>query len=116
MVGDGIRVLAANEPVAYREVVAAALGHLRPRVEVLTADPAELDAAVIRAAPHVVVCSNLTEVVRTRALGWVLLYPGGENRGVVSVGGVEATVEAIEFDALLSVVDETGRLVNGRLG
>ena len=35
MVGDGIRVLAANEPVAYREVVAAALGHLRPRVEVL---------------------------------------------------------------------------------
>ncbi len=55
-----IRVLVANEPSYYREVIAAGLSHLRPRLEVVTIDPAELDGAVIREAPQIVICSRLT--------------------------------------------------------
>jgi hypothetical protein len=42
---EGMCVLVANEPLAYREVVSAALRELRPRIRVHTAEPAELERA-----------------------------------------------------------------------
>ncbi len=39
---DNIRVLLANEPKAYREAMAAALGQLRSDVDVTVVEPEEL--------------------------------------------------------------------------
>lgn len=60
-----MRTFLANEPRAYREVIAAALRELRPRIEVFITEPEDLDAAVLQRTPHLVVCSQLTEIVRT---------------------------------------------------
>ena len=98
-------VLIANEPRAYREVLAAALPELRPGLRVERADPADLDAAVARLRPALVVCSRLTEAVRSSAPSWIVLYPGGENRADARVGGAERTVAHPALDDVLALVD-----------
>jgi hypothetical protein len=70
---DNIRILVANEPRCYREVIAAAVHELRPHAEVITVEPADLDRAVVYRQPHLVVCSRLTEVVETHSPVWVVL-------------------------------------------
>jgi hypothetical protein len=110
-----IRVLVANEPSYYREVIAAGLSHLRPRLEVVTIDPAELDVAIIREAPQIVICSRLTGVVQSHASSWLLLYPDGANVGHMNVAGVAITIENVDFDDVLTLVDETERWVGSRI-
>ena len=58
------RIVVANEPRSYREAMAVACRVLRPEVEVILAEPADLDAAVARLDPQLVPCSRLTEVYR----------------------------------------------------
>ena len=101
----GFRVLVGNEPVFYRDVMATALQDLRPQVEVVEVEPAALDGEVLRRRPHLVVCSELSEVVQTRAPAWVLIYPVGANVAVVSIAGRRTTIPRVRFDDLLAVVD-----------
>ena len=82
------RVLVAHEPTSYREALAAVLPELRPRLRAHLVEPAELEAALGRLRPAVVVCSRLSAAVRAHAAAWVLLYPDGEDR--LAVGGVPA--------------------------
>ena len=110
MVTSGIRVVLANEPRAYREVIAAAFRHLRPQVEVIAVEPDDLDAEVVRRHPHLVVCSLLTDAARTVPLAWVVLYPGGETRTVVGMAGQQTTRADIEFDDLVAILDQTESL------
>ena len=72
-----MRILAGNEPRSYREVIAVALHELRLHIAVIIVAPEDLDGAVVqrRPRPQLVQCSRLTEVVETRGLAWVLLYP-----------------------------------------
>jgi hypothetical protein len=107
---DNIRILVANEPRSYREVIAAAVHELRPHAEVITVEPADLDREVVHLEPHLVLCSRLTEVVETRTLAWVLLYPDGEARAVISIAGQRRTVANFAFCSLLSIVDQTEQL------
>jgi hypothetical protein len=101
-----LRILVANAPAAYREVHAELLRALRPEAAVFLSDPAELDAAVARLQPHLVLCSALTDSLRAAPLAWLLLYPEGANRAVASVGGRERAIEAIGLADVLAVVDE----------
>ena len=55
-------------------------------------------------------CSRLSEVVETRCLTWVLLYPHGAARVVISVAGRRQTVPDPGLDGLLRVVDQTALL------
>jgi hypothetical protein len=107
---DDMRILVANEPRAYREVLAAAVQELRPQVEVSTFEPEDLDDAVVCLDPHLVVCSRLSETVQSHALTWVMLYPEGEAHAEISLAGRRTTVASMEFNALLDVIDQTARL------
>ena len=111
MASDGsTRVLVATEPRAYRETIAAALRGLRPSVEVVVAEPDELDAALACHRPHLVLCSRCAEAIGARLLAWVELYPGGMTRAMVNVAGRQTTFDDLPFDRLLAVVDEADSL------
>lgn len=105
-----MHIIVANEPRAYREVIAAALQALRPQVTITMVESAGLDEAVGRLAPQLVLCSRLTEIVETRTPGWVVLYPDGAAHVLISLTGQRTTVADIELTALLVIVDQTLRL------
>jgi hypothetical protein len=103
-----MRVLVANEPTIYREVISAAFRVLRSGVEVFTVEPEELDREFSRLRPRLVVCSRLTRRVELDAPVWVVLYPHGASHAVVGhLDGRRTTLARIDFDTLLSVLDAT---------
>ncbi len=105
-----IRVIVANEPRAYREVIAAAVAGVRPDVEIITVLPEELEAAVARYAPDLVVCSTECAVAIGSPRTCVSLYPGGESLSVISRGGQRTEVADIQFDTLVSLIDDLSAL------
>lgn len=108
---ENLRVLVANEPRSYREVIASVLQEIRPSMHISCTEPDSLDTEVLRLEPHLVVCSQLTSIVETHPLGWILLYPDGYARAVVSVAGERTEYPNIEFHSLVAVVDQTASLV-----
>ena len=103
------RIVVANEPRSYREAMAVACRALRPEVEVILAEPADLDAEVTRLDPQFVLCSRLTESLRTGFRAWVVLYPEGEALAVISVAGHCMTTGDIGFAALAALIDQATR-------
>ena len=92
------------------EQVGAHLHELRPHLAVDIVALEDLDGAVVQRKPHLVLSSRLSEVVETCCLAWVLLYPHGEARVVISVAGHRHTVPDPGVNALLRVVDQTDLL------
>lgn len=103
---DRFRVLIANELRYYREVISDAVLMLRPDIEVITAEPGLLDHELVRLEPDLVVCSRVTPAIRTRCCSWVELYPDGETLAIVCINGLGSTVNDIELDGLLSIIDQ----------
>ncbi len=104
------RVLVATEPRAYREVMASALQELRPRAEILLIEPDDLDVALTRLRPHLVLASRVVETLPGCPLAWVILYPSGAATALICVGGHRVILDDIPFERLLSLVDEAGTL------
>jgi hypothetical protein len=109
---SGLRVLLANQPVVYRDVIAAAIEKLRARFEVFTAEPEDLDRVFLRLGPPlVVVCSQLTDLVEREALAWIQLYPDHATHTIVALGDEPPTKLAhMDLDALLTILDSAERL------
>lgn len=105
-----MRVLVANEPRAYRVVISAALKELRPHLEVHTAQPTNLDEEFLRLAPGLVVCSRTTALIEEATASWVELYPDHSSGARASLAGEKTTFAEMDFDALLSILDEAERL------
>ena len=101
-----MRVLFSNEPLAYREAMAAVVETLRPLVVVSVSDPSDLDADVSRLRPELVVCSDITDSIRVCVPAWVSLYPGGESSVSCSIEGRERHQQGIDLAGLLVLVDE----------
>jgi hypothetical protein len=89
--------------------MAAAITALRPDVDVLLGEPEALDAEVERLRPDIVVCSHVTPLVERRVLAWVDLYPEGDRRATISIDGIRVETGGVEFDDLLSIVDQRVR-------
>ncbi len=107
---NSMRIVLANEPRAYREVMAAAVQELRPQHQVIAVVPDALDDEVLRLKPALVLCSRLTQVVQGYPLAWIMLYPDGETRALISIAGQSSAVDDLDFNGLLAVIDETERL------
>ena len=107
-----LRVLVANEPCAYREVVAGAFQLLRPHLDVVAVDPADMDEAISQLRPGLVVCSRLTEAVQAGPLAWVLLYPGARDRSTFSLEGRQTRADSVVFSQLLDLLDQAARLAD----
>lgn len=105
-----VRVLMANEPRAYREVIAETLRALRPDIEFTVTEPLALEQKLALLRPHMVICNEASETVRGSVPVWVELYTGHGSRSVVSVSGQSTIVEDIQLSDLLSIVDKTERL------
>lgn len=104
-----MRILVANAPRSYREVMAITLQELAPNVEASIAEPEALDREVARLTPDLVICSQATETVRNANLSWIALYPEGSNRAVISVRGQRWRVLKPTLDNVFAVIDEIRR-------
>lgn len=103
---DPFRVLVIHELRYYREVISSAVRKLRPNIEVTTADPKLLDQDLICFDSDLVVCSRATPAIQIRYSAWIELYPNGEPRAVACINGHRSTVNEIDLDGLLSIIDE----------
>ena len=93
-----VAVVLSGDPVA------SALQLCRPHVEVIQAAPEDLAVAVLQHRPRLVIHDVPSETVEASA-AWVLLYPRGENVGVVCVDGEPQSIPSITFADLLAAVD-----------
>jgi hypothetical protein len=107
---DALRILLANEPLAYREILADAFREHRPGVEVLLVEPEALELGAILPGEDLVICSRLTRSVAADALAWVELYPGAAPWGVACVAGARETIPGMGYQSLLAVVDRAAEL------
>lgn len=101
------RILVASELMSYREAVATVFRELRPDVEVFEAESGDLNREVLRLRPDLVICSQVTPLVKERVRNWVELYPDCEPHSVISIEGECSTVEDMQLANLLDIVDRT---------
>ncbi len=95
----------ANEPRAYREVLAGTLAELRPRLLVHLLEPAELDETTRLLRPALVICSQLSAVVQAYAGAWLLLPPEGVARAEIGMGERGWVLPAADLAAVLTAID-----------
>jgi hypothetical protein len=106
-----LRLVVANDPRSYREAIAPAIQHLRPDIEVIVVDPADLADQVERWCPHMVISSIPVTRAGESPLCWVVLYPAGKAQVVVTIAGQQTWAHDIDLAELLAVVDCTAALV-----
>ena len=106
---EKLRILLANEPVAYREALAEFLREVRPHLEVLLVEPEALELGAVGPEGDLVVCSRPTRSVLDRAFAWVELYPNGGPLGTVSIAGSRSEVADMDLRGLLGIVDGAER-------
>jgi hypothetical protein len=99
------QILVANEPLVYRDVLSSQLPRLRPGLTVLRVDPAELDEAVARLRPRLVICNEVTDSIRQFATAALVLDPLGANRAVLMVDGQQQVLLNPRLADLLAAVD-----------
>lgn len=105
------RLLMANEPRAYREVIAEAVRDLRPDVDVMTVAPEEMDDSIAGFKPDMVICSVVTESAKKVPV-WVELYPEFSQQSVVSVKGEVSKIDEIQLADLLAFLDRARQLLH----
>ena len=98
-------ILVANEPAAYRDMLASELPRLRPHLTVLQVEPADLDSVVTRIHPRLVICSRLTHAIRQHATALIVLYPHGTNRAILDIDGEQQVLPNPELTELLAAID-----------
>ena len=99
------QVLVANEPLLYRDLLDSVLPRLRPNLTVLLVDPADLDDAVARLRPQLVLCSELTDAVRQFATTAIVLDPSDTRREILTVEGQQQVLLNPQLAELLAAVD-----------
>lgn len=113
-----MRVLVANEPRLYREVISACLRELEPEIEAVLVDPEELDDRVQRDAPDLVFCSRVTPRVADEVPVWAEVYPEDEPLLVVSINTGRRRLTAVEDNGLPNLlwIVEQAKLLFQRRG
>jgi hypothetical protein len=85
----------------------------RPHLEVRIAAPEDLAREVGHFEPHLVVCNEVSLLVRENVPSWVqILFEDGLD-ALVSVGGQEPSeIHDISMDDLFGAIDETKEIVS----
>jgi len=102
------RVLIAieNEYRAYREVIAAGIGTLRPGTEVTTVELDWLEGELARLDPEVVVCSRPDPAGPGVRRAWIELSLNPTRPARISLGGRRSESTNLTLETLLAVIDE----------
>jgi hypothetical protein len=112
-----VRVLVTVQPTLYREALAFAVQRNRPEAEVMIVPEEVMDGQVKDFAPHVLVRNDKDGVVPEGLLGSVVcrvevLFTDGM-AARISVGDSSYTIEDLNMEDLLALVDEAEGLVSG---
>jgi hypothetical protein len=99
------RILVANDPALYRDLLGSQLPRLRPNLAVLLVDPADLNAAVARLRPQLVLCSEVTDSIRQSATAAIVLDSHGTNRAILTGEGQHQVLLNPGLTDLLAAVD-----------
>ncbi len=98
-------------PRMYRDTLERILKHERSNLEVISADPKDLDRKLSRFKPHLLVCSELSPKVEEVVLSWVHILYKDSLTADVRVDERRSTLQDMSLEDLLRVIDETERLV-----
>jgi hypothetical protein len=90
---------------AYREVIAAGIRLLRPRVEVASAGLDTLEEKVAQLDPQMVICNLPDTAVPDDVLVWVELSLDPTRPSVLRVGGSRSELRNPSVDALVQLID-----------
>lgn len=96
----------ANELGLYREVLAGALGALRPDICIQAVPP---DPQQIRQAcdePRLVISTDDALISGLQPFAWILLYPDDTDLAVASIAGKVRSISNATITDLLAVIDE----------
>jgi hypothetical protein len=108
-----MRVLIAFEDDyrIYREMIAAAIEMVRPRVEVLTTEVNKLETEATHFVPDLIICSVPRIVNHISARAWIQLSPDPQQWTRIWIE--ERYEEALDpgMGDIVSAVDEVGKLV-----
>lgn len=99
-------ILLANEPRAYRETMAVAIGMLCPDKTVIVAEPERLDEFIIEHLPDVVLCSHLTATLESNVATWAVLYPDGSGETVIQIDGQRQTILEIQLNGIVRLIQQ----------
>ena len=105
-----MRVLMAIGPRVYRDAIGNAIRELRPHVEVVILEPDEVEGAVARLDPDLVICDGSASPNTDGRSAWVEYDPHEQPPATVSLDGQHTELEEVELKDLLSVVDEAEAL------
>ena len=103
------QILVANDPPLYRDLLGSQLPRLCPGLTVLLVDPTDLDDALARLRPQLVLCSELTDAVRQFATTALVLDPDGTHCAVLTVEGQQQMMLNPRLTDLLAAVDAAVR-------
>jgi hypothetical protein len=108
-----VRVLVAIEDDyrSYRDVIAAGIRVLRPRIEVETAPIGELEEQIERFDPQLVVCSQPNTLASRRCAAWVELPLNPLRPTKICVAGRYSKRTNPAIDVLIAVIDEVEQLL-----
>jgi hypothetical protein len=104
-------VIFAIEPRSYRQVMGEALRSMRPHIEVVVLEPGTLEAGISRLEPHLVFANTPHASSPSVWPAWVEFRPYEEPPARVCLGGRRWELSEVELDDLLSIVDQTEKLV-----
>lgn len=95
---------------SYREVIAGAIGAVRPHFEVASAGVEALDEEIKRFDPHLMICS--LPATSVKGIAWMQLSLDPLRPSVICVGGRCTEVHNPVLDTLLEVIDQIEDLVD----
>jgi hypothetical protein len=95
---------------AYGEAIAAAVGALRPHLNVSAAAPESFEESLARLRPEVVVCDRPDPARSEETLAWVELSVDPDLPTRVRVGRRRWEISTASLGRLLSVVDQASML------
>jgi hypothetical protein len=109
-----MRILIANTPLMYREILALAIHHHDPDFEVMIADPATMDGEVERFAPHALVRDDDgTEIgAPDGVVCWVGIVAEDNAKARISIDGRVSEIHEVSMDELLAALDEAAKSVS----
>ena len=104
-------VIFAIEPRSYRQVMGAALRSMRPHIEVVVLEPDTLEAGISRLEPHLVFANTPHASSPSVWPAWVEFRPYEEPPARASLAGRSWELSEVDLNDLLSIVDQTEKLV-----
>jgi hypothetical protein len=99
-----IDILIGHRLPLYREVLVSTIQAMRPDLVVQAVLQEELEEALAKGNPWMVICCTVTTTVLDRCLNWIAICPDERDEAVVCVDGVTRIIPHAGIRELLEIV------------